>query len=92
MNHLTKKGHGTRKHVQTLLQQHRGQLFVETLKEKGIKPSNWLRDQAYYFLQKNVPADLYSQAREKDETEWRQVVQNRLEGKAIAKILRSIRA
>tara|TARA_Y100001968_G_C19197592_1_gene638307 strand:+ start:217 stop:495 length:279 start_codon:yes stop_codon:yes gene_type:complete len=92
MNQLAKKGHGTRKHVQTLLQQHRGKLFVELLQAKGIKPSNWLREQAYYFLEENLPEELYSEAKAKDESEWRQVVQNRLAGKAISRIIKTIRA
>ena len=90
MNQPTKKGHGTRKHLQTLLQQHRGKLFVEILKAQGIKPSRWLRDQVYFFLEENLPLNIYSEAREKDEIEWQQVVQNRLNGRAIARKLRSM--
>ena len=92
MNQQTKTGHGTRKHLQTLLQQHRGKLFIEVMNEAGIKPSDWLREQAYLFLEQHVSDVLYSEAKEKDEAEWQQAIQNRLEGRAISKILKTIRA
>ncbi|WP_152559098.1 hypothetical protein [Prochlorococcus marinus] len=78
--------------MQILLQQHRGELFVSTMKSKGVKPSDWLREQAYYFLEENLPEELYAEAKKKDEAQWREVVQNRLTGRAISKIVRAIRA
>ena len=86
-----KKGHGTRKHFQILLSEHRGNLFIQLMKEKGVKPTNWLREKVYAFLEEEAPQDLYLEAKQKDEIEWQQVVQNRLEGRALSKILKSIR-
>tara|TARA_R100000152_G_C6605529_1_gene61183 strand:- start:139 stop:429 length:291 start_codon:yes stop_codon:yes gene_type:complete len=86
-----KKGHGTRKHFQILLSEHRGDLFIQMMKEKEVKPTNWLRDKVYEFLEKEAPSELYAEAKQKDDIEWQQVVQNRLEGRALSKILKSIR-
>ena len=47
-----KKGHGTRKHFQILLSEHRGNLFIQMMKEKGIKPTNWLREKFMLSLRK----------------------------------------
>ena len=86
-----KKGHGTRKHFQILLSEHRGNLFIQMMKEKGVKPTNWLREKVYAFLEKEAPQELYLEAKQKDDSEWQKVIQNRLEGRALSKILKSIR-
>ena len=86
-----KKGHGTRKHLQILLSEHRGKLFIQLMKEQGIKPTNWLRDAVYKFLEENAPKELYLEAKSKDDAEWQKVVQNRLEGRALSKLLNTIR-
>ena len=87
-----KRGHGNRKHLQILLSPNRGKLFADHVKEKlKSKPSAWIRDMIYDYLQKTLPSDVYNEAAQKDEAEWQQTVQNRLEGRALSKILKTIR-
>ena len=45
----------------------------------------------YKYLEENMPKEVYNEASEKDEAEWQQTVQNRLEGRALSKILKTIR-
>jgi len=87
-----KKGHGNRKHLQILLSQNRGDLFVKYIeKELGQKPTAWIREMIYNYLKKTLPKEVYDEAEQKDNDEWQQTVQNRLEGRALSKILKTIR-
>ena len=86
-----KKGHGNRKHLQILLGRYRGELFSSLMKQKKIKPSAWIREMIYKHLEKVLPSDIYKEAARKDEEDWQQTVQNRLEGRALSKIINSIR-
>ena len=45
----------------------------------------------YKHLEKVLPSDIYKEAARKDEEDWQQTVQNRLEGRALSKIINSIR-
>ena len=87
-----KRGHGNRKYLQVLLSPHRGDLFLKHVKEElDTKPSAWIREMIYKYLEENIPKEVYNEASEKDKAEWQQTVQNRLEGRALSKILKTIR-
>ena len=87
----TSKGHGNRKYLQVLLSPHRGALFVEHIeKEMDVKPSAWIREMIYTYLSKNIDKTVYAEAKELDEKEWKQAVQNRLEGRALSKLIKYI--
>ena len=85
------KGHGNRKYLQILLSPHRGALFVEHMeKDLDMKPSAWIREMVYTYLSKNVDKAAYAEAKKLDEQEWKKSVQNRLEGRALSKLLKHI--
>ena len=93
-----KKGHGNRKYLQILLAPHRGKLFIEhveslkeTEDETAPRPSAFIRDMIYEYLKKTLDKDIYQEALEKDQLEWEESVHNRLEGRALSKLLNSIR-
>ncbi len=87
-----KRGHGNRKYLQILLSPHRGQLFVDHIvKDLKKKPTAWIRDMIYDYLKKTIPPEIYNEAEQKDTAEWEKTVQNRLEGRALSKILKTIR-
>ena len=86
-----KRGHGNRKHLQILLSPNRGELFIKHIKEeRDEKPTAWIREMIYTYLKKNIPKEIYNEAEQKDNDEWQQTVQNRLEGRALSKIINSI--
>tara|TARA_R100001443_G_scaffold42336_1_gene55709 strand:- start:32 stop:352 length:321 start_codon:yes stop_codon:yes gene_type:complete len=86
------KGHGNRKHLQVLVAPNRADLFIKysenTLKKK---PSAVLREILYDYLIKVIPEKEYTEAKTLDDKEWNKSIQNRLEGRAIAKIVNNIR-
>ena len=86
------KGHGQRKYLQLLLTPNRGQLFIDHAKSLDIKPSALARDIIYEYLSETIDESSYSQAKDSDENIWQQSVQNRLEGRALSKLLKSIRS
>ena len=86
------KGHGNRKHLQVLVAPNRAKLYEDyALNVLKKKPSALLRDILYDFLSKSIPPQEYEEARILDDEDWKQSVQNRLEGRAIAKIVSNIR-
>ena len=85
------KGHGNRKHLQILLAPNRGKLFIEHAENTlGVKPTALIRDLIYEYLRQNVDKEAYNNACASDKEDWDQSVQNRLEGRALSKLLRSI--
>tara|TARA_B100000519_G_C13930761_1_gene291303 strand:+ start:294 stop:572 length:279 start_codon:yes stop_codon:yes gene_type:complete len=84
------KGHGNRKHLQILLAPHRGELFLKHAQDLETKPTALIRHLIYEYLRKNANKEEYNKALAKDEEDWQQSVQNRLEGRALSKLLRSI--
>ncbi len=84
------KGHGNRKHLQILLAPNRGKLFIDHAEELGMKPTALIRRLIYEYLRKNTDKEIYNEALKKDEKDWEQSVQNRLEGRALSKLLKSI--
>ena len=85
------KGHGQRKYLQILLAPNRGELFFEIAEQSGEKASALARDIIYEFLKVNADKIKYKEAKNLDENAWKQSVQNRLEGRALSKLLKSIR-
>ena len=85
------KGHGQRKYLQILLEPGRGELFFRLAENNGEKASALARDVLYAFLEKTADKKDYKQAKDLDESTWKQSVQNRLEGRALSKLLKSIR-
>ena len=86
------KGHGQRKYLQILLEPHRGELFFQIAEETGEKASALARDILYEFLEKHAEKKRYKEAKNLDENAWKQSVQNRLEGRALSKLIKSIQA
>ena len=70
----------------------RGRLVKQLAEEKGIKVSELIREAIYEHLRKNLSKELYSSAVIDDQNYWKQVVDNRLEGRASSKLLRFIQS
>ena len=70
----------------------RGKLVKQLAEEKGMKISDVIREAIYEHLRKNLSRELYSSALLNDQLYWKQVVENRLEGRASAKLLRFIQS
>tara|TARA_R100000479_G_C6373678_1_gene198109 strand:+ start:1023 stop:1286 length:264 start_codon:yes stop_codon:yes gene_type:complete len=79
--------HGYRIYVQVLLEPFRGELFSREAKEAGVKPSAWMRQIIYNYLQEKYP-DEYPEAEIKDAAKWQEAVKARVEGRALQKRLR----
>tara|TARA_B100000902_G_C27089989_1_gene803332 strand:- start:130 stop:447 length:318 start_codon:yes stop_codon:yes gene_type:complete len=78
-----------RKHINILLEPHRGELLASYVEKVQKKRSDVLRDIIYSFLETEVGSEAYSEAEKKDQLEWDQVVRNRSDGRALAKLIRS---
>ena len=70
----------------------RGRLVKQLAEEKGMKVSEVIREAIYEHLRKNLSKELYSSAVIDDQNYWKQVVDNRLEGRASSKLLRFIQS
>ena len=87
-----KKPHGNKKYYHVLIDINRGELFDEYIRTKlKIKPTSWIREIVYKFLQDKIDKEVYDEALKKDQENWNRAIQNRLQGRALAKILNSIR-
>ena len=87
-----KKPHGNKKYYHVLIDINRGELFDKYIREQlRLKPTSWIRDIVYKFLQDNIDKEEYNKALKKDEENWNQAIQNRLQGRALSKILNTIR-
>ena len=83
----TKKSHGNKKYYHVLIDINRGELFDEYIrKQLKIKPTSWIRDKVYDFLQDNIDKEVYDIALQKDLQNWQQAVQNRLKARALNKL------
>ena len=88
----TSKGHGHRKHLQVLLSPNRAKLFIEDAeKVLKIKPSALIRNIIYEYLKTAIDPKEYEAAATLDAEDWQKSVQNRLQGRAISKLLSTIR-
>ena len=82
----------SRKHINILLEPHRGELLSEYVKKVDKKRSDVLRDIIYKFLRNEFGSEIYSEAVAKDQSEWEQVIQNRTDGRALSKMIRTTQA
>ena len=78
-----------RKHINILLEPHRGELLADYVEKVQKKRSDVLREIIYAFLKTEVGIEIYSEAERKDQLEWDQIVRNRSDGRALAKLIRS---
>jgi len=87
-----KKPHGNKKYYHVLIDINRGELFDKYIRTKlNIKPTSWIRDVVYDFLQDNIDKEVYDEALKKDKENWNKAIQNRLQGRALSRILNSIK-
>ena len=86
------KSRGNKKYYHVLIDINRGKLFDKYIRENlKTKPTSWIRDIIYNFLQENIDKEVYNEALKKDQENWNQVIQNRLQGRALSKMLKTIR-
>ena len=87
-----KNPRGNKKYYHVLIDVNRGELFDEYIRTKlKIKPTSWIRDAVYKFLQDNIDKKVYDEALRKDQENWNRAIQNRLQGRALSRILNSIK-
>ena len=92
MAEASKKPHGNKKYYHVLIDINRGELFDEYIRTKlKIKPTSWIRDVVYKFLQDKIDKEVYDEALKKDQENWNRAIQNRLQGRALSRILNSIK-
>ena len=85
-----KNPRGNKKYYHVLIDINRGELFDKYIREKlKIKPTSWIRDIVYKFLQDNIDEKEYNEALKKDQENWNQVIQNRLQGRALSRLINS---
>jgi hypothetical protein len=71
--------------------------FVITLVKKifmaeaGKKPHGNKKYVVYNFLQDKIDKEVYDEALKKDQENWNRAIQNRLQGRALSRILNSIK-
>ena len=86
------KSRGNKKYYHVLIDINRGELFDKYIKEQlKLKPTSWIRDIVYKFLQENIEKEVYNKALQKDQENWNQVIQNRLQGRALSRILKTMK-
>jgi CRISPR/Cas system CSM-associated protein Csm5 (group 7 of RAMP superfamily) len=86
-----KNPRGNKKYYHVLIDINRGELFDKYIREElNVKPTSWIRDIVYKFLQDNIDEKEYNEALKKDEENWKKVIQNRLQGRALSRLLNSI--
>ena len=87
-----KNPRGNKKYYHVLIDINRGELFDKYIREQlRVKPTSWIRDIVYKFLQDNIDEKEYNEALKKDKENWNQVIQNRLQGRALSRLLNSIK-
>tara|TARA_Y100000114_G_scaffold108736_1_gene102120 strand:+ start:349 stop:645 length:297 start_codon:yes stop_codon:yes gene_type:complete len=87
-----KNPRGNKKYYHVLIDINRGELFDKYIREQlKVKPTSWIRDIVYKFLQDNIDEKVYNEALKKDQENWNQVIQNRLQGRALSRLLNSMK-
>ena len=87
-----KKPHGNKKYYHVLIDINRGELFDEYIRTKlKINPTSWIRYVVYKFLQDKIDKEVYDKALKRDQENWNRAIQNRLQGRALSRILYSIK-
>ena len=87
-----KNPRGNKKYYHVLIDVNRGELFDEYIRTKlKIKPTSWIRDAVYKFLQDNIDKKVYDEALKQDQENRNRAIQNRLQGRALSRLLNSIK-
>ena len=87
-----KNPRGNKKYYHVLIDVNRGELFDKYIRtELKIKPTSWIRDAVYKFLQDNIDKKVYDEALKQDQENWNRAIQNRLQGRALSRLLNSIK-
>ena len=87
-----KKPHGNKKYYHVLIDINRGELFDDFIRTKlKTKPTSWIREVVYDFLQDNIDKKVYDEALKRDQENWNRAIQNRLQGRALSRLLNSIK-
>ena len=87
-----KNPRGNKKYYHVLIDINRGELFDKYIREQlKVKPTSWIRDIVYKFLQDNIDKKVYDEALKRDQENWNRAIQNRLQGRALSRLLNSIK-
>lgn len=84
--------HGNRVYIQVLLEPFRGELFIKEAESQNIKPSALIRQLVYNYLAESINEQEYCDALTKDKQKWQEAVDSRLEGRAEARRLKSLKS
>ena len=73
--------------IQVLLSPARGKSYVNYVEDElGQQPSAHLKELVFKFLEEQFPEDEYKEIKEKDDANWKDIVERRIEGKVLVKI------
>ena len=87
-----KKPHGNKKYYHVLIDINRGELFDEYIRTKlKIKPTSWIRDVVYKFLQDKIDKEVYDEALKKDQVMMKIPMWSSVWGVPLSRILNSIK-
>ena len=84
--------HGNRVYIQVLLEPFRGELFKKEADAQNMKPSALIRQLVYNYLAENISEEDYCEALTKDKQKWQEAIDSRLEGRAEARRLKSLKS
>ena len=84
--------HGNRVYIQVLLEPFRGELFMKEAQTQNKKPSALIRQLVYDYLAEHVDQEEYCEALVLDKQKWQEAVDSRLEGRAEARRLKSLKS
>ena len=80
---------GNKKYYQILLDKKRAELLEVFAGHNNQRATAWIRDAIYEKLEHECGTSIYELYRNLDEAEWKQSVQNRLEGRNKARMARN---
>ena len=75
--------YGNRVYVQILLDEHRGQMFLADAKLQNKKPSAWMREVVYQYLERAWGESAYQEAAYKDLQNYQKGINARLVGRGL---------
>jgi hypothetical protein len=73
--------HGSKTYFQVLLDPNRADLIKARAESEGVRPTAWIREALYAYLERIEPQYVYNQAKADDEAVWRESVRRRVEGR-----------
>ncbi len=77
--------HGNKQNYQLLLDRNRAKIFDDIAQESGIRTTALMREALYEYLEEHCSSKVYEKALELDQNQWRQSVQNRINGRQSAR-------